>query len=150
AVTMPVLSGSPELGGIDPAQPIPRLNLAGRDGSPLATQVAHVADPASASIHTPDFKLPDMEVPDLHPYDLVAPGIDYAYERQFKPDPRAPDLSEYAHPHGLDIHGLAGGRADLFQPDPIMDGQLQALPDGLALLDDPLRSDPTLPDLQHP
>src|SRR5436305_5410066 len=72
-VTMPSLSGSPDLGGIDPAQPIPRLNLAGSEGFPAPIQLAQPAD--SGSIHTPDFGLPDMDGVDLRPYDLVAPGI---------------------------------------------------------------------------
>ncbi|MBV9228013.1 MAG: hypothetical protein JOZ18_01780 [Chloroflexi bacterium] len=137
----PTLSGSPEMGGIDPQAPIPTLNLAGVEGVPPPAQLAR---PAPNIINPPDFGVPDFSQPDLKPYDLTGPGIDYSPE--YAPDPMLPDLTDYSQPIGLDIQ-----RNDLLAVDPPLSDLLRYdVPDGITISHDPLDADPLVPDLQNP
>ena len=108
--------------GIDPQLPFYDLNLAGAQGIPAVNDVAHATMPPASN--APTFTRPDTGVPDLAPYDLIGPGIDL--HSALPADPLLPDLSEYAHPYGLDILQDASLQHDLAQIDPL------------------------LPDLQHP
>ncbi len=142
----PVLHGSPDMGGIDPETPIPMLNLAGVEGVPPPSQLVR---PAPNQVNTPDFGEPDFSRPELQPYDLTEPGINYAYGSEFAPDPVLPDLNEYRHPYGLDVHNQRP--ADLFTPDPLVGDLLDYdQPNGISVLRDPQDPDPLLPDLQQP
>ena len=139
----PTLSGSPEMGGIDPRAPIPTLNLAGVEGVPPPAQLAKHTPNIT---HAPDFGIPDFSQPDLKSYDLTGPGIDYAYGSEYAPDPLLPDLTDYSHPIGLDIQ-----RNDLLAVDPPLPDLLRYdIPDGITVYHHPLDADPLLPDLQNP
>lgn len=146
--SIPILSGSPDLGGIDPAAPVPSLNLAGVEGVPPLSQLVR---PASGNMHNPDFGQPDFSQPNLEPGNLIAPGITLDQRAEFAPDPMVPDLAAYRQPYSLDIHAFAGEQAELFRPDPQL-GDLLAyeVPSGASVNRDPLASDPLLPDLQQP
>jgi hypothetical protein len=138
----PVLHGSPDMGGIDPQTPIPTLNLAGVEGVPSPSQLVR---PAPNQVNMPDFGEPDFSQPELEPYDVTGPGINFADGSEFAPDPMLPDMTEYRHPYGLDIHD------DLFTPDLPTSVQFDYdQPSGLTVLHDPQDSDPLLPDLQQP
>jgi hypothetical protein len=115
-------SKNAHLMGIDPDLPFYDLNLAGAQGIPAVSNVAHAAMPPPSN--APTFTRPDTDVPNLAPYDLTEPGIDL--HSTLPADPLLPDLSEYAHPYGLD-----------FLQDP-------------SLQQDLAQTDPLLPDLQHP
>jgi hypothetical protein len=142
----PVLHGSPEMGGIDPQAPIPVLNLAGVEGVPSPSQLVR---PDPSHVNEPDFGEPDFTQPKLQPYDLVEPGINYSYGSEYAPDPMLPDLTEYRHPYGLDIHPMT--RANLFEPDPLVGDLLDyEVPNGVAVIRHPEEPDPLLPDLQNP
>lgn len=143
---IPVLHGSPTMGGIDPQTPIPTLNLAGVEGVPSPSQLV---EPSPNQVNAPDFGKPDFSQPGLQSYDLTAPGINYSPSSAFAPDPMLPDLTEYRHPYGLDVYNQ--GSTDLFMPDPLM-GALLAdnLPKGLTVVHNPQEPDALMPDLQHP
>ncbi len=140
-ITWPTLSGSPDLGGVDPGNIIPDLNLAGVDGVPAPDVVAMPS--TSSQVHLPDYGVPDMMVPGLQAgRDLTGPGIDQLPE--WNADPMTPDLSEYRHPHGLDIMQPSVGMS----PDPLVAFDH---PYGLdMMLNDVTQPDPMVPDLQHP
>jgi hypothetical protein len=139
----PTLQGSPALGGIDPQNVVPDLNLAGVDGVPTPQQLT--TSPAG-TVHQPDYGLPDLAQPPLKPYDLVTPGLSLS-EDEFASDPLLPDLAEYHHPYGLDIRTAIP--ADLFAPDPLgAETTGDDLPGGLKVNLDPQQPDPLLPDLQ--
>lgn len=143
-----VLHGSPELGGVDPANPAPAApNLAGVEGVPLSPVKPSVSPVITSDATSPDFA--SLHVP-LQPYDLDA-GMNYAYGAEFAADPLLPDLTEYRQPYGLDVHNLEGPGHPLFRPDPLL-GDLLAyeVPAGATVVRDPLMPDPTVPDLQHP
>jgi hypothetical protein len=106
--------------GIDPDVPFHDLNLAGTQGVPAPSQLAHSPSP---EINAPTFTQPASAVPPLATHDLTGPGIDL--HNPYAADPQLPDLSDYAHPRGLAI-------------------QLPLWPDSSASQ----ASD--LPDLQHP
>jgi hypothetical protein len=143
---VPELHGSPELGGIDPAQPIPRLNLAGVDGVPAPAQLAR---PAPTTLHQPDYGAPDTTQPHLQTANVADDGVSFEPRAEFEPDPLLPDLDEYARPYGLDIRNLPGEGSGLFAPDPPLDDLLDYdVPGGAAVCRDPLAPDPLLPDLQ--
>ena len=108
--------------GIDPQLPFYDLNLAGAQGIPAVSKIASAAMPPSTN--APTFTGPDTEVPKLAPYDLIEPGIDL--HAALPAASLLPDLTEYTHPHGLDI---------------LQDASLQR---------EMTQSDPLLPDLQHP
>jgi hypothetical protein len=141
----PVLHGSPDMGGIDPQTPIPVLNLAGVEGVLSPSQLVRRSP---NQINTPDFGEPDFSQPELESSDLIEPGINYAYGSEFAPDPALPDMTEYRHPYGLDIHNQM--QADLFTPDPLVGGGLEYdQPNGITISRDPRESDPLLPDMQQ-
>src|SRR5690242_4050534 len=71
----PVLSGSPDLGGIDPAMPVPVLNLAGVEGVPTPEQLARPA--IDNAIHLPDFGQPNFTQPALKPMGTATSGISF-------------------------------------------------------------------------
>lgn len=145
-LSWPTLQGSSALGGIDPQNVVPDLDLAGVDGVPTPQQLA--TSPVQTD-HQPDFGLPDPAQPALKPYDLFAPGLDL-YADEFASDPLLPDLLAYHHPYGLDIRTAT--RSDLFAPDPLNlnDGTANDdLPVGLKVNLDPQQPDPLLPDLQN-
>jgi hypothetical protein len=145
---VPELHGSPDLGGIDPAQPIPRLNLAGVDGVPAPAQLAR---PAPAVLHQPDYGAPNMTQPSLQMTNVADDGVSFEPRTEFEPDPLLPDLDEYARPYGLDIHNVQGDGSDLLTPDPLLGDLLDYdVPGGVAISRDPLAPDPLLPDLQAP
>ena len=106
--------------GIDPHLPFYDLNLAGSQGIPAVSDIAHAALPPTSN--APTFTQPATEVPALAPYDLTEPGIDL--HSALSADPLLPDLLEYTHPYGLDI-----------QP---------------SIASDLTQIDSLLPDLQHP
>ncbi len=148
APCVPELHGSPDLGGIDPAQPIPRLNLAGVDGVPSPAQLAR---PAPAVLHQPDYGIPDMTQPRLQTENVAGDGVSFEPRAEFEPDPLLPDLDEYARPYGLDIHNARGEGLAVLAPDPLPGALLDYdVPDGVAICRDPLAPDPLLPDLQAP
>ena len=106
--------------GLDPDLPYYDLNLAGTQGAPAPAQLASSSSPEE---NAPTFSGPDATTHPLMAHDLSGPGIDL--HQPFAPDPALPDLTDYAHPYGLDV-----------QP---------------ALREDP--ASPTtsdLPDFQHP
>ncbi|MDQ2884655.1 MAG: hypothetical protein M3Y39_01055 [Chloroflexota bacterium] len=84
--------------GIDPAIPFYDLNLAGSQGVPAPSQLAHSPAPEA---NAPTFTYPNATVPPLAAYDLTGPGIDLHDPRAA--DPQLPDLADYAHPRGLAI-----------------------------------------------
>jgi hypothetical protein len=146
---VPVLSGSPDLGGIDPAMPVPVLNLAGVEGAPPPAQLARPM--TDNTIHLPDFGLPDFTEPELRPGSTSTFGISFDQQAEFAADPMLPDLTEYHRPYGLDIHNLDGEGNALFQPDPPLSDLLDyEVPSGATVSHDPLAPDPLVPDLQHP
>ncbi|HEV2661435.1 MAG TPA: hypothetical protein VGU68_12585 [Ktedonobacteraceae bacterium] len=106
--------------GIDPDIPFYDLNLAGSQGVPAPSQLAHSTSPET---NAPTFTYPNATVPPLAAYDLTEPGIDL--HDPCAADPQLPDLADYAHPRGLAI-------------------QLPLWPDTATMQ----ASD--LPDLQHP
>jgi hypothetical protein len=135
--------------GISPAVPYYDLNLAGRQGVPPVEQVAHSPLPTTP-INPPTFSTPDTHITTLAPYNLTEPGIDL--RSPFEADPLVPDLMEYDHPIGLDMH-----------PDPqTMDAYTQQVdpfladllayqqPAGITVIRDFAAPDPLIPDLQHP
>jgi hypothetical protein len=170
--SIPDLSSSPENSGLDPSQALPRLNLAGSDGLPSPAQIARSMNPldrtSDSSIHTPDFGLPDMTMPNLHPYDLVAPGID-----DYGADPSQPDLAigniltGVQRPYGLDIYSLdddsddndinlfgsparSDDEEDFVWPDITLDDLLDfAIPQDFPVINQLSQRDPTLPDMHH-
>lgn len=143
----PVLHGDPDdinrmgIDGTDSTLHY-ELNLAGVQGVPAPDELAH---PQSTPLsNVPTFTQPDFTVPSFKSYDLTAPGIDYFHELSV--DPALPDLTEYEHPRGLDVQGIA-----LHMPDPQLADLLQYdTPLGLSITNHPLFPDPLLPDLQHP
>ena len=136
------LHGSPEMGGIDPDNIIPTLNLAGVEGVPPPDVVARGMD--ETAVHGPDFGVPDMAVPSLKSFDLTGPGITSLPE--WSADPVNPDLSEYRRPYGLDIQGN-----DVLAVDPQTADLLQYdTANGLSINHSPLMADPLVPDLQNP
>jgi hypothetical protein len=146
---IPVLSGSPDLGGIDPAMPVPVLNLAGVEGVPPPAQLAKPT--ADNAIHQPDFGLPNFSQPDLKSVSTATPAIGLDRQAEFAADPMLPDLTEYHQPYGLDIHNLNGDGNVLFQPDPLLADLLDyEIPSGATVCHDPLAPDPLVPDLQQP
>ncbi len=124
--------------GIDPQLPFYDLNLAGAQGIPDVSSVAGAAQPAPT--HAPTFTSPATSVPELAPYNLVGPGIDL--QSALPADPLLPDLSEYAHPYGLDIlaHTVTQHTfseidplwPDLHHPDLTQQTQMPARPGDLA------------------
>lgn len=140
---IPELSGSPAMGGIDPGNTIPDLNLAGVDGVPTPDVVAR---PNTAAVGiAPDFHVPDFHVPGLAQGDLTGPGIEKRDE--YAPDPSLPDLRAFSHPHSLDIHT----GPNVLMVDPSVNDLLHYdQPNGLSVNRDPLMPDPMVPDLQHP
>jgi hypothetical protein len=149
---VPVLSGSPELGGIDPAIPVPVLNLAGVEGVPPPTQLASPAtDSTHTFVHLPDSDRPDFTQPELKSADIATPAISFDQQAEFAADPMLPDLTAYHRPYGLDIHNLASDGNALFQPDPLLADLLDyEAPSGATVYRDPLAPDPLMPDLQQP
>jgi hypothetical protein len=146
---VPVLSGSPDLGGIDPAMPVPMLNLAGVEGVPTPAQLARPT--TDNTIHQPDFGLPDFTQPELQPQGTATSGISFEHQAAFSADPMLPDLTEYHRPYGLDIHNLNDDGNAIFRPDPLLSGLLDyEVPSGATISHDPLASDPLVPDLQQP
>jgi hypothetical protein len=146
---MPVLSGSPDMGGIDPARPVPLLNLAGVEGVPPPAQLARSAD--NNAIHLPDSDRPDFTQPALKSAGSATPGISFDQQAEFSADPILPDLTEYHRPYGLDIHNLDSNGQDLFRPDPLLAELLDyEVPSGATVRRDPLAPDPLVPDLQQP
>lgn len=139
----PVLHGSPERGGIDPAAPVPVLNLAGVEGVPTPDELVR---PLPETLNTPDFGFPDFSEPPLQMFDLTEPAINYAYGDEFAPDPLIPDLTSYRRPYGLDVRDTSLWAAD----PPLTDLLAYELPNGITVHHDPTEPDPTLPDLQHP
>ncbi|MBV9688138.1 MAG: hypothetical protein JO202_00335 [Ktedonobacteraceae bacterium] len=136
------LHGSPEMGGVDPDNIIPSLNLAGVEGVPPPEVVARGM--GDLAVHGPDFGVPDMRVPALKGFDLTGPGLTYMPE--WSADPVNPDLSEYHRPYGLDIQGN-----DVLTVDPQTADLLSYdTPSGLAVNHSPLLPDPLVPDLQNP
>jgi hypothetical protein len=141
----PMLHGSPQLGGIDPMNVVPDLNLAGVDGAPTPQQLTTAT---LRQDHQPDFGLPDPTQPTLHPYNLVDPGLDLRTD-EFAPDPALPDLLGYHHPYGLDIHAIDS--AHPFASDPVNASPTNAdLPTGLALNTDPAHPEAILSNLRDP
>ena len=146
---VPVLSGSPDMGGIDPAMPVPVLNLAGVEGVPTPAQLARPT--TDNAIHLPDSGLPDFTQPELKPGSTAASGISFDQQAEFSADPMLPDLTEYRRPYGLDIHNLNGDGSALFQPDPLLSDLLDyEVPSGATISHDPLAPDPLVLDLQQP
>jgi hypothetical protein len=130
------------MGGIDPDNIIPSLNLAGVEGVPPPEVMARGM--GETAVHGPDFGMPDMTVPKLLGFDLTGPGITSLPE--WSADPANPDLSEYSHPYGLDIQdnsvlAVDPQTADLMAYD---------TPSALSITHSPLLPDPLVPDLQHP
>jgi hypothetical protein len=147
--SMPVLSGSPDLGGIDPALPVPVLNLAGVEGVPPPAQLARPS--TDNAIHQPDFGLPDFSPTELKASATATPAISFDQQTEFAADPMLPDLTEYHRPYGLDIHNLNGDGNTLFRPDPLLADLLDyEVPSGAAVCHDPQAPDPLVPDLQQP
>ena len=152
---VPELHGSPDLGGIDPAQPVPRLNLAGVDGVPAPAQLAR---PVPTVLHQPDYGAPNMTQPSLQTANVAddgnpawGAGNDFEPRAEFEPDPLLPDLDEYARPYGLDIHNAQGKGSAVLAPDPLLSDLLDYdVPGGAAISRDLLAPDPLLPDLQAP
>jgi hypothetical protein len=146
---VPVLSGSPDQGGIDPAMPVPVLNLAGVEGVPPPAQLARPS--ADTAIHQPDFGLPDFSQPELRPMGSTTPAISLDQQAEFSADPMLPDLTAYHRPYGLDIYNLNGDDNALFQPDPLLSDLLDyEVPSGATVCHDPQAPDPLVPDLQQP
>jgi len=144
-----VLSGSPDLGGIDPAMPVPVLNLAGVEGVPPPAQLARPT--TDNAIHLPDSDRPDFTQPALKPLGTATSGISFDQQAEFSADPMLPDLTEYHQPYGLDIHNLNSDGHALFQPDPLLSDLLDyEVPSGATVSHDPLAPDPLVPDLQQP
>lgn len=145
----PVLSGSPDMGGIDPAMPVPVLNLAGVEGVPPPAQLARPT--ADNAIHLPDSDRPDFTQPALKSPGIATSGISFDHQTGFSADPMLPDLTEYHRPYGLDIHNLDGDGNALFRPDPLLSDLLDyEVPSGATVSHDPLVPDPLVPDLQQP
>lgn len=142
------LSGSPDMGGIDPQMPIPTLNLAGVEGVPTPAQLSR---PAPDQVNGPDFGVPDFHVPDLQAAGDAPGGVSLNMVGELEADPMVPDLDEYHRPYGLDIHNLQGRGPAMFRPDPLLNDLLDyKQPNGMIVCNDPLMPDPTLPDLQQP
>jgi hypothetical protein len=146
------LSGSPDLGGVDPANPVPPApNLAGVAGFPTPQELAD--GPGEGSIYNPssDYGMPDMCMPSLQLANVADDGISFEPRAEFDADPALPDLSEYAKPYGLDIRNLPGEGSGLFAHDPLLDDLLDYdMPNGVQVKRNPLDADPALPDLQQP
>jgi hypothetical protein len=143
-----VLSGSVEMGGIDPSVPYIHLNLAGEMGMPTPDILMAAAD---NSIKEPTFISPDMTPSKLWPGDLSKSELNYSYGSEFSADPLMPDLTDYCQPDGLTIHNYNGDKAGLFVPDPQLDDLLDYdVPNGMPASNYPLDPDPSLPDLQDP
>jgi hypothetical protein len=106
--------------GIDPEVPFYDLNLAGSQGVPAPSQLAHSPSPET---NAPTFTQPDTTAPSLTPHDLTEPGIDL--HKPGAADPQLPDRADYAHPRGLAI-------------------QLSLWPDATE------QPSSNLPDMQHP
>lgn len=131
-----------QLMGLDPDVPFYDLDLAGTQGAPSPDQLAH--PPSSPQVNHPTFTRPEMQTPPLAPYDLVGPGMDVY--TGFSPDPAVPDLDQYPHPYGLDIHP-----ANPLAADPSLGAQpLYDRSEGPEIKRDLTAPDPPLPDLQHP
>lgn len=146
---VPVLSGSPDLGGIDPAMPVPVLDLAGVEGVPSPAQLTRPA--AANGIHQPDFGLPDFTQPALKPVGAAASAIGFDQQAEFAADPMLPDLTEYHQPYGLDIQNLNGDGNVLSLRDPLLSDLFDyEVPSGVTIYHDPQASDPLVPDLQQP
>ncbi len=148
----PVLSGSPECGGYDPANPSPAApNLAGIEGMPTKAYIADMKPGTWKQNVGGDYIAPSTYNPTTRPYDLTEPGIDYGIGGEFGPDPMLPDLTQYNQPMGLDIHNIVGTGDPLWRPDPVL-GDLTDFDvvSGLEVTNHPLDPDPTVPDLQNP
>jgi hypothetical protein len=149
ALYVPTLSGSPEMGGIDPARPVPDLNLAGADGVPSPTQLA--GSVADNGVRLPDFDQPDYRQPELKPAGMMKSAISFDQQAEFASDPLLPDLTAYHRPHGLDIHTLPANGNGMLQPDPLLADLLAYdVPSGATVYRGLLASDPLLPHLQQP
>lgn len=148
----PIDSDALSLLGLDPAQPLYDLNLAGVQGVPSPQMLAQ---PTSVpAILLPDFGTQDYDVPAMKPYDLTSPGITYMPE--FAADPALPDLNAYAHPYALDM-SMQGMNADpqLAHDVPTQAEVTDSLYPGLGfstlLVQHTLPGiDPLIPDLQFP
>ena len=138
--------------GLDPAQPLYDLNLAGVQGvSPPQVLAQPTSTPA---IILPDFGTQDYDIPLMKPYDLTGPGITYMPE--FAADPALPDLDEYTHPYGLDL-SMQGMDADpqLASDVPTPSEITSSLYPGLGFSTLNVQHnvtdvDPLVPDLQYP
>ena len=148
----PIASDALSLLGLDPAQPLYDLNLAGVRGVPSPQMLAQ---PTSApELLLPDFSTQNYDVPAIKPYDLTGPGITYMPE--FEADPALPDLSAYTHPYALDM-STQGMSADsqLAHDVPTQAEITDSLYPGLGfptlLVQHTLPGiDPLVPDLQYP
>ncbi len=148
-IVWPSLSGSPDCGGVDPANSSPPApGLAGCMDNGFST-------PASSPI-LPDYIQPDWG--SLNPSlaggadDIYNGNITYSHSPggEFGPDPDVPDLTSYNHPMGLDFYPES--YANIFAPDPGLDGDATNpdVPGGIHVINDPAMPDPQLPDLQNP
>jgi len=136
-VVWPALSGSTEMLGHDPTNPVPAApNLAGRDGIPTSP----------AGMHGPDYGQPDWGSlnQSLQPGDFSNPvAADYRPENST--EPYSPTGTGYNHPTGLDI------QTNPFAVDPVLSSYgTTDLPSGLNAISSPQANDPHLPDLQNP
>src|SRR5271157_4878184 len=94
-IVWPTLSGSPDMGGVDDANPSPPApNLAGVGGG--------FDFPADGTIHQPDYGQPDWASLNQgltgSSDDLAQAKINYATNGEFGPDPANPDLMDYNKP----------------------------------------------------
>lgn len=134
-VIYPALSGSTEMLGHDPTNPVPGApNLAGCEGIPTPP----------SGMHGPDYGEPDWQSlkPSLGPGDFSNPTA-----ADFRPENAAEHYSPtgvgYNHPPGLDI------RADPYGQDPTLSSYLTTdVPSGLDVITSPTAPSPGQPDMQ--
>lgn len=146
-------SSSLNLLGLDPAHPFYDLNLAGAQGIPSPQQLATPLQQSSA-ILLADFSTPDDNVPGIKPYNLSGAGVTLIPE--LSADPALPTLSQYSHPHALDIvpFGMEPD-SSLAHDIPTEDEVAASLYPGLGFEELRVQTagdalDPSVPDLQRP
>ena len=96
--------------GLDPALPYQPLNLAGADAAiPSPAQLADAGEPRGSDmaadpswLNQPTFSAPQTDAPALNGVAGLS-DTDIVWYGQGQPDPSLPDLTQYAHPSGMDI-----------------------------------------------
>lgn len=118
--------------GIDPDVPFYDPNLAGSQGAPTPSQLAHNPAPET---NAPTFTQPDTTAPSLAAHTLTEPGINL--HKPGAADPQVPDQADNAHPRGLAIQlhlwpdaatQPASDQPDLQHPDLTQQAHMQERP----------------------